>query len=204
MRKQWLILGTSLLLTFGMVACDSSNSNEATNSSKSNVVGQEEDSTSDSLEDTDEDEMDDTNEDTFVPVDVLAGGWNVVIENTMRDDTLENVNVVLGYTDATTNEFHLEAKEGYEYFLIKLSITKEDSKENINWSKMILSDKQGNTYSRVEDTFIDELGLIRMPGTELNFGTNEGWIAFEVKEEAEDLNLIYEFENDNLEYTFAD
>lgn len=204
MRKQWLILGTSLLLTFGMVACDSSNSNEATNSSKSNVVGQENNTTSDSLEDTDEDEMDDTKEDTFEPVDVLAGGWNLVIENTMRDDTLENVNVVLGYTDATTNEFQLEAKEGYEYFLIKLSITKEDSKENINWNKMTLSDKQGNTYSRIDDTFIDELGLIRMPGTDLNFGTNEGWIAFEVKEEAEDLTLKYEFENDNLEYTFAD
>lgn len=201
MRKQWLILGTSLLLTLGMVACDNSNEVNAPNS---NSVEQE-GSSSESLEKTDDDnEMDDTKEDTFEPVEVIAGGWNVLIENTMREDTLENVSVVLGYTDATTNEFHLEAEEGKEYFLVKLSMTKEDSKETLKWDNMVLLDKQGNTYNRIEDTFIDELGLVRMPGTDLNFGTNEGWIAFEVNEDSEGLTLQYEFENENLEYTFVD
>ncbi len=218
MRKKWLLLGTTLLLTFGIVACDSSNSGDVTNGSDgTNTTEQEDNLLSNNSKDTDADdteadsdanadtdETDDVNEDIFEPVEVTAGGWEVIIENTMRDDSLENVNVVLGYTDATTSEFRQEASEGYEYFLIKLAITKADSMEKISWDNMTLLDENGNTYKRIEDTFIDELGMIRMPGTDLNFGTNEGWIAFEVKEESKGLTLKYEFENENFEYTFED
>lgn len=46
----------------------------------------------------------------------------------------------------------------------------------------------------MDDEFITELGMTRMAGTTLNFGSNEGWIAFEIDENAEGLELSYPFE----------
>ena len=46
----------------------------------------------------------------------------------------------------------------------------------------------------MEDDFISELGMTRMAGTALNFGSNEGWIAFEIGDGAEGLELNYAFE----------
>ena len=138
----------------------------------------------------------------FVPVELSAGGWNFIIENYMRDQSMENAAVILGYTDTTTSEFVKEAPEGKEIFLVKMNITKDDSKEAIQWDKLILKDGSGREYHRIDDIFIDDLGMKRLPGTDLNFGTSEGWIAYEVDEKAEELAIQYEFENDRLEYTF--
>ena len=40
----------------------------------------------------------------------------------------------------------------------------------------------------------------RMPGTPLNFGISEGWIAFEIDEDAQDLTLSYPFEEAAFTY----
>ena len=140
----------------------------------------------------------------FEPATNNVSGWEITIENVMRDARMSNVSVVLGYTDATTNEFETVATEGYEYFLIKMKISKKDSKENIEWDKMTLTDSEGNVYKRTDDIFISDLGMKRIPGTALNFGSNEGWIAFEVKEEAKKLTLGYDFAEADLSYTFSD
>lgn len=142
--------------------------------------------------------------DEFEQTTLSASGWDVSIQNAVRNDTMNNVSVVLGYTDATTNEFEVKAQEGYDYYLIKMSITKKDSKENIEWDNLTLTDSEGNVYKRADDTFISDLGMKRLPGTTLNFGTNEGWIAFEVKKEAKELTLMYDFADEDLTYSFAD
>lgn len=142
--------------------------------------------------------------DEFEPVTLSVSGWDVTIQNAIRNDTMNNVSVVLGYTDATTNEFEVKAPEGYDYYLIKMTITKKDSKENIEWDRMTLTDSEGNVYKRTEDTFISDLGMKRLPGTTLNFGSNEGWIAFEVKKEATGFTLSYDFADEDLTYSFAD
>jgi len=69
---------------------------------------------------------------------------------------------------------------------------------------MTLSDSNGNEYKRVEDIFISDLGMKRLPGTTLNFGSYEGWIAFEVKKEAKGLTLKYDFNDEDLTFSFAD
>ena len=63
-----------------------------------------------------------------------------------------------------------------------------------DWANLKLTDSEGNEYSRMDDEFISELGMTRMAGTTLNFGSNEGWIAFEIDENAEGLELSYPFE----------
>jgi len=201
MKKKFLIL--ILVATAAMlISCKSGNngnqlSNEPTPNPTVTEAVTNKDTTADPVSESDE-------AGKFEPTTIKVSGWEITIENVMRDARMSNVSVVLGYTDATTNEFEVTANEGYEYFLIKMKISKKDSKENIVWDKMTLTDSEGNVYKRIDDIFISDLGMKRIPGTTLNFGSNEGWIAFEVKKEAKNLTLRYDFADEDLTYSFAD
>ena len=125
---------------------------------------------------------------------VSAAGWNITVEDVEINDSLENVSVDLGYTGVETSDYKKEADSGKTGCLIKLKIEKDGSKESLDWANLKLTDSEGNEYTRTDDEFITELGMTRMAGTTLNFGSNEGWIAFEINENAEGLELSYPFE----------
>lgn len=125
---------------------------------------------------------------------VSAAGWNITVEDVEINSSLENVSVELGYTGVETSDYKKEADAGKTFCMIKLKIEKDGSKETLDWANLKLTDSEGNEYSRMDDEFISELGMTRMAGTTLNFGSNEGWIAFEIDENAEDLELSYPFE----------
>ena len=125
---------------------------------------------------------------------VSAAGWNITVEDVEINDSLENVSVDLGYTGVETSDYKKEADSGKTFCLIKLKIEKDGSKESLDWANLKLTDSEGNEYTRMDDEFITELGMTRMAGTTLNFGSNEGWIAFEINENAEGLELSYPFE----------
>ena len=125
---------------------------------------------------------------------ISAAGWNITVEDVEINASLENVSVDLGYTGVETSDYKKEADAGKAFCLIKMKIEKDGSKENLDWANLKLTDSEGNEYTRTEDEFITELGMTRMPGTTLNFGSNEGWIAFEINENAEGLELSYPFE----------
>lgn len=126
--------------------------------------------------------------------DDTCSGWHIVVENVMVRKDMRNVTVDLGYTDVETSEYAFEASEGKLLCLVKLNIEKAGSRENIDWQKMLLTDSQGREYTRMEDEFIADLGMKHMTGLALNFGVNEGWIAYEIDEDAEGLTLSYAFE----------
>ena len=123
---------------------------------------------------------------------VSAAGWNITVEDVEINSSLENVSVELGYTGVETSDYKKEADAGKIFCMIKLKIEKDGSKETLDWANLKLT--EGNEYSRMDDEFISELGMTRMAGTTLNFGSNEGWIAFEIDENAEGLELSYPFE----------
>ena len=125
---------------------------------------------------------------------VSAAGWNITVEDVEINASLENVSVDLGYTGVETSDYKKEADSGKTFCLIKLKIEKDGSKESLDWANLKLTDSEGNEYTRMDDEFITELGMTRMAGTTLNFGSNEGWIAFEINENAEGLELSYPFE----------
>ena len=125
---------------------------------------------------------------------VSAAGWNITVEDVEINSSLENVSVELGYTGVETSDYKKEADAGKTFCMIKLKIEKDGSKETLDWANLKLTDSEGNEYSRIDDEFISELGMTRMAGTTLNFGSNEGWIAFEIDENAEGLELSYPFE----------
>lgn len=131
---------------------------------------------------------------------VSAAGWNITVEDVEINASLENVSVDLGYTGVETSDYKKEADTGKTFCLIKLKIEKDGSKESLDWANLKLTDSEGNEYTRTDDEFITELGMIRMAGTTLNFGSNEGWIAFEINENADGLELSYPFEAEAYNY----
>ena len=124
---------------------------------------------------------------------VSVAGWNFTVEDVQKSKSLENVSVELGYTDVETNSFKKEASDGKTFCMIKMKIEKDGSTESIDWANMKVTDAAGNEYERMEDEFLSDLGMMRMPGNTLNFGTSEGWMIYEVNEDAEGLTLNYSF-----------
>ena len=121
--------------------------------------------------------------------DTTVAGWQFVVEKLEKNKSLENVSVDLGYTGVETNDYVKEASDGNVYYLIKMQINK---------------DGDGNEYTRIDDEFLTNLGMTRMAGTKLNFGSNEGWIAFEIKEDASGLTLSYPFESETYSCELPD
>ena len=136
--------------------------------------------------------------------DTTVAGWQFVVEKLEKNKSLENVSVDLGYTGVETNDYVKEASDGNVYYLIKMQINKDGSTEAIDWASLKLTDSDGNEYTRIDDEFLTNLGMTRMSGTKLNFGYNEGWIAFEIKEEASGLTLSYPFESETYSCELPD
>lgn len=136
--------------------------------------------------------------------DTTVAGWQFVVEKLEKNKSLENVSVDLGYTGVETNDYVKEASDGNVYYLIKMQINKDGSTEAIDWASLKLTDSDGKEYTRIDDEFLTNLGMIRMAGTRLNFGSNEGWIAFEIKEDASGLTLSYPFESETYSCELPD
>lgn len=145
-------------------------------------------------EETSEKETEGTSSSTFDSETASVAGWNLTVEDVEVNDSLENVSVSLGYTGVETSDYQKNADEGKTFCLIKMNIEKDGSKESIDWANMKVTDSEGNEYERMSDEFLTDLGMKRMPGNALNFGSNDGWIAFEVNDGAEGLELSYSFE----------
>ena len=135
--------------------------------------------------------------------DTTVAGWQFVVEKLEKNKSLENVSVDLGYTGVETNDYVKEASDGNVYYLIKMQINKDGSTEAIDWASLKLTDSDGNEYTRI-DEFLTNLVMTRMSGTKLNFGSNEGWIAFEIKEDASGLTLSYPFESETYSCELPD
>lgn len=212
MKKKVLLQVMGAVLVAGLMAgCGGTNDTKKEENTKTEAAADK----ADAKEETDSTEAEDTSEDsastdsaeedsaeaddTAAEVEstgevVSAAGWNITVEDVEINSSLENVSVELGYTGVETSDYKKEADAGKTFCMIKLKIEKDGSKETLDWANLKLTDSEGNEYSRMDDEFITELGMTRMAGTTLNFGSNEGWIAFEIDENAEGLELSYPFE----------
>ena len=212
MKKKVLLQVMGAVLVAGLMAgCGGTNDTKTEENTKTEAAADK----ADAKEETDSTEAEDTSEDsastdsaeedsaeaddTAAEAEstgevVSAAGWNITVEDVEINSSLENVSVELGYTGVETSDYKKEADAGKTFCMIKLKIEKDGSKETLDWANLKLTDSEGNEYSRMDDEFISELGMTRMAGTTLNFGSNEGWIAFEIDENAEGLELSYPFE----------
>ncbi len=128
-----------------------------------------------------------------------AGGWTIELEEAERSKTLSSVSVALGYSSVETTDLERSAEEGYEFCLIKLRFEKGDSTEPIQWEKLKLVEQDGTEYGRMDDEFITDYGMQRLPGTDLNFGSYEGWVCYQIPETAGELSLVYSFQEEEFQ-----
>ncbi|WP_343210331.1 hypothetical protein [Anaerolentibacter hominis] len=194
------ILAVTLLLTM-MLLLTACSDKDSTAGSGNSDPSPDSAAAADKEDDKDDEDVSAASDDESAINEIISvAGWTIGIENVEIDKSLENASTILGYTNVATSKFTAEAEDGYEYCLVKMSFEKEDSTEDISWDKFVLTDSEGNTYSRCDDSFLSDLGMKRIPGTSLNFGSHEGWLAFEIKEGASGLTISYPFENDTFEY----
>ena len=224
-KKFAWIMGIVLAASVMMTGCGSKETEATkTETESADAVSEEtesedttdtEETTEDTAEDTEEETAEDSAESTAEDTETSDGaesttfdsetasvaGWNLTVEDVQLNDSLENVSVDLGYTGVETSDFQKTADEGKTFCLIKMKIEKDGSKESIDWANMKVTDSAGNEYERMSDEFLTDLGMMRMPGNALNFGSNEGWIAFEINDNAEGLELNYSFESEEYHCT---
>lgn len=200
MKNKKLLWLMGMVLALGTVSgCGSDKTADTETVSEADETTTEE-STEDT-EETAEEATEGTSSSTFDSETASVAGWNLTVEDVEVNDSLENVSVSLGYTGVETSDYQKDADDGKTFCLIKMSIEKDGSKESIDWAKMKVTDSEGNEYERMSDEFLTDLGMKRMPGNTLNFGSNEGWIAFEVNDDAEGLELSYSFESEEYHCT---
>lgn len=193
----WLM---GMVLALGTVSgCGSDKTADTETVSEADETTTEE--SAEDTEETAEEATEGTSSSTFDSETASVAGWNLTVEDVELNDSLENVSVSLGYTGVETSDYQKDADDGKTFCLIKMSIEKDGSKESIDWAKMKVTDSEGNEYERMSDEFLTDLGMKRMPGNTLNFGSNEGWIAFEVNDDAEGLELSYSFESEEYHCT---
>ena len=200
MKNKKLVWLMGMVLALGTASgCGSDKTADTETVSEADETTTEE-STEDT-EETAEEATDGTSSSTFDSETASVAGWNLTVEDVELNDSLENVSVSLGYTGVETSDYQKDADDGKTFCLIKMSIEKDGSKESIDWAKMKVTDSEGNEYERMSDEFLTDLGMKRMPGNTLNFGSNEGCIAFEVNDDAEGLELSYSFESEEYHCT---
>ena len=200
MKNKKLVWLMGMVLALGTVSgCGSDKTADTETVSEADETTTEE--SAEDTKETAEEATEATSSSTFDSETASVAGWNLTVEDVELNDSLENVSVSLGYTGVETSDYQKDADDGKTFCLIKMSIEKDGSKESIDWAKMKVTDSEGNEYERMSDEFLTDLGMKRMPGNTLNFGSNEGWIAFEVNDDAEGLELSYSFESEEYHCT---
>ena len=184
MKKKVLLQVIGAAMALGLMAGGSTIVAMAENNSKTEST----DKSSDEKEEGEEENK------TDVGTEISVAGWKITVEEVEIAPSLENVSVDLGYTGVETSDYKKEAETGKTFCMLKMKIEKDGSKEKFDWENLKLTDSEENEYTRMDDEFVAEAGMKRMTGTALNFGLNEGWIAFEIDEKAESLELSYPFE----------
>lgn len=192
MFKKFMVVTMTAVMAFSLCACGGTKEEKKETTKEEQTTVSAENAASDT----------DKKEDDFDAVDVSSSGWKMSVENVQIAPELSNTSEVLGYSSASSNTFEQKANEGNTYVLIKMLIEKDGATENIQWNKMLLTDADGNTYNRIDDSFIDSLSWMRISGTDLNFGSYEGWFAYEIPEDKAESGLVlsYKFEEDEMKY----
>lgn len=123
--------------------------------------------------------------------------WSIEVLDAIVTDNLVTTQRALEYGgDISEEEYAAVPTEGNVYALVKLSIEKESvGKGKFVWEQLSIRDEAGTAYSRhSDDVFLESHNFKRIKSSDLTFGKNEGFICFEIPEEAArgKLTLVYE------------
>ena len=109
--------------------------------------------------------------------------WGVSLLKYDVKDKLEGYETVNQYV-GTTQVFHQQfPSKGNVYLILDLTVSKQGTAADpFDWSKLIVQDAAGNSYSRSSnDTFLEQYQYTpRMTGLQMVLGVNQGWVCYEI------------------------
>ncbi|MDO4518754.1 MAG: aryl-sulfate sulfotransferase [Eubacteriales bacterium] len=122
--------------------------------------------------------------------------WDVEILDVIQTEELKTIVPVTQYDLSIDNvEYLNHAQEGMRYLLLNMKIKKSGSgSAAFSWKNVILTDINGDIYTRSDDIFLENHGYDRMPGTDIKMGSKTGWICFEIPEESEEGAFTLEYQ----------
>ena len=126
--------------------------------------------------------------------------WDVQINRAETASSMEGSQSILQYNgEEETIPVQELPGDGNVFLLLDLTITKKETgKGTFSWKNTYILDEQGNKYKRnSNDTFLQEFGLTRLKNVDITFGTNKGYVCYEVSNSIIKGNLwfIYEAQN---------
>ena len=131
-----------------------------------------------------------------------SGMWRVELLSAELADNLTATQAVILYggdIQKTTNT--VKPESGNTFLLLELKIEKTGvGRASFSWSDARVVDKAGNAYYRhPNDTFLANLNIPRLKGTDIVFGNEYGYACFEIPNTAEGLQFIAD--GGNIEIT---
>jgi hypothetical protein len=125
--------------------------------------------------------------------------WTVGITKYEIKNKLQGVKTVQQYSGSYDEVIQQAPASGNVYLIMELAITKQgQAATSFDWSKLSLQDEAGNNYQRDNnDTYLESYKYKpRMTGLEIRFGTNKGWVCFEIPEKASNGKLTLKYSGD--------
>ena len=135
------------------------------------------------------------NDDSNTPSSSTATSamWRVELHSAELADSLTATLAAVQYGGdilETTSEF--TPATGNTFLLLELTVEKTGTgKASFSWGDARIRDSSGNEYYRhPNDTFLANLNIPRLKGTDIVFGNEYGYVCFEIPKDAAGLQFI--------------
>jgi len=128
--------------------------------------------------------------------------WRVQLISAETARSLSASTAVVQYGgDILESTMAVLPEQGKHFLLLELSIEKVgEGKAAFSWNDAHIVDQDGNSYFRhSNDTFLANLGIPRIRGTDIVFGKESGYVCFEIPEGSYGLVFIADEGNIALE-----
>ena len=119
--------------------------------------------------------------------------WQVELIEAELSDSLTTTIAAIQYSvDILETTSEIKPESGNAFLLLYLSIEKIGTgKSSFSWSDAHILDSDGNMYYRhPNDTFLANLNIPRLKGTDITFGAESGYACFEIPQGAEGLKFV--------------
>jgi hypothetical protein len=113
--------------------------------------------------------------------------WNLaLLSHETADDLRATQAAVLYDGEKVDVSFTRKPGTGNTFLLLEIRVEKTRAgAPAFRWADVRVEDAAGNAWSRLDnDTFLTNFNFPRVPSTDLTFGTNEGFVCFEIPESA--------------------
>jgi hypothetical protein len=127
------------------------------------------------------------------------GDWEItIIEAELSDDLSTTKSAVQYGGDSVSYDLNIKPTEGYHFLIIEMIIEKiEMGVSSFEWNKLYILDESGIRYQRLQnDMFLKNFNFPRIPSTNINFGSVEGFIAIEIPNSVLEQKLYLVYDNE--------